>query len=83
MDFIQALSAAYLTTCLIHDEDLEQLWWYVKQVQEVLYICVCVCVSDYMEQTRTLSIASRIHYVTPSFLVPSIMIMIDESKNVN
>ena len=44
MDFIQALSTAYLTTCLIHDEDLEQLWWYVKQVQEVLYICVCVCV---------------------------------------
>ena len=87
MDFIEALSAAYLTTCLVHDEDLEQLCWYVKQVQEVLYIYiyiyVCVCVSDYMEQTRTLSITSRIHYVTPSFLVPSIMIMTNESKNVN
>ena len=85
MDSIEALSAAYLTShnMFCHDEDLEQLWWYVKQVQEVLYICVCACVSDYMEQTRTLSIASYIHYVTPSFLVPSIMIMTDESKNVN
>ena len=68
MDFIEALSTAYLTTCLVHDEDLEQLCWYVKQVQEVLYICVCACMSDYMEQTRTLSIASYIRYVTPSFL---------------
>ena len=83
MDFIEALSVAYLTTCLVHDKDLEQLWWYVKQVQEVLYIYVCACVSDYMEQTRTQSITSCIRYVTPSFLVPSIMIMTDESKNVN
>ena len=43
MDFIEALSAAYLTTCLVHDEDLEQLCWYVKQVQEVLYIYINIC----------------------------------------
>ena len=68
-----------------HDEDLKQLWWYVKQVKEVLYIYTYVCAHarDYMEQTRTLSIASCIRYVTPSFLAPSIMIMTDESKNVN
>ena len=83
MDFIEALSAAYLTShnMFCHDEDLEQLWWYVKQVQEVLYVCVCV--SDYMVQTRMLSIASYVYYFSPSFLVLSIMIMINESKNVN
>ena len=51
-----------------------------------IYIHVCVCARahtcDYMEQTRMLSIASCIHYVTPSFLAPSIMIMTDGSKNV-
>ena len=56
MDFIEALSAAYLTTCLVHDKDLEQLWWYVKQVQEILYIymcvCVCVCLTTWNKQER-------------------------------
>ena len=54
MDFIEALSAAYLTTCLVHDEDLEQLCWYVKQVQEVLsiYMYVRVCPTTWNKQER-------------------------------
>ena len=56
MDFIEALSVAYLTTCLVRDKDLEQLCWYVKQVQEVLYIYIYmyvrVCPTTWNKQER-------------------------------